>query len=59
MLIKVDLPAPFSPMMPVIAPFSIDERHAAHGVHAAERLVDPVELDRRTVTCRRCCSCSR
>src|SRR5512143_2535382 len=24
MLISVDLPAPFSPMMPVIAPFSID-----------------------------------
>ena len=23
MLIRVDLPAPFSPMMPVIAPFSI------------------------------------
>ena len=40
MLIRVDLPAPFSPTMPVMRALVDGQRHAAHGVHAAERLVD-------------------
>ena len=41
----MDLPAPFSPMMPWIEPCAIDERHVLVGVNGAEALVDADEFD--------------
>ena len=47
MLIRVDLPAPFSPTMPVIAPFSIASDTPRTACTLPNDLSIPVELDRR------------
>ena len=46
MLISVDLPAPFSPMIPVIDAVLDVIDTSAIGVHRPERLVDRFQLDR-------------
>ena len=42
---SVDLPEPLGPITPRISPSRTSKRHAAHGLHAAERLGDVADFE--------------